>query len=132
MEKMKIEYLVPYLPYNLKGKYILSDVINLSEVHKDEIRDKELCEDSFKFFRLYCKPILRPMSDLIKDEFVMDSWRKSAILFLDETAKLPHNSRQDHIGSLMYSDLLKLFEWNFDVFGLIEKGLAINYNEVNK
>jgi len=24
----------------------------------------------------------------------------------------------------------KLFEWHFDVFGLIEKGLALNKNEV--
>ena len=32
---------------------------------------------------------------------------------------------------MYYHQIVKLFEWHFDVFGLIEKGLAVNYNEVD-
>ena len=28
--------------------------------------------------------------------------------------------------------VLQLFEWHFDVFGLIEKGIAIDINTLNK
>lgn len=29
-----------------------------------------------------------------------------------------------------YNDIVKLFEWHFDVFGLIDKGLALNLNDL--
>jgi hypothetical protein len=31
-----------------------------------------------------------------------------------------------------YKEMQKLFEWHFDVFGLIEKGLAIDINTINQ
>jgi hypothetical protein len=78
------------------------------------------------------KPILRPMEDLRNEEFEMDEWRKNALMFLDETANLPYNSRDSHIGSIMFGDITKLFQWHFDVFGLIKAGLAIDINTLNK
>lgn len=34
--------------------------------------------------------------------------------------------------SFHYNDFQKLFEWHFDVFGLIEQGLAVNFNDVKQ
>ena len=75
-----------------------------------------------------CLPVLRPFSDLHKEEFKMDTWRKEAILFLIETSNLPYNSRKEHIGGIMFGDMLKLLEWHFDIYGLIKDGLAIDIN----
>ena len=38
----------------------------------------------------------------------------------------------DNVLRLEYIVVEKLIEWNFDVFGLIEKGLAIDINTLNK
>jgi hypothetical protein len=58
--------LCPRLTYGVKGTFILSDVVNLKDGQRDESRIKELNSDSLTFFLKYCKPFLRPMSDLTK------------------------------------------------------------------
>ena len=65
-----------------------------------------------------------------KPEFKRDDWRKGPIEFLDETANIPHNSRESHIGSIMFNDITFLFENGFDIFGWIEKGLAYDVNKL--
>jgi len=90
------------------------------------------------------KPILRPMSDLTKEiEFdnasgkitMLEEFQKHEDVYLDEENNLcrkPDGSQKvwciDH---LPYSSIQKLFEWHFDVFGLIDKGLASDINTLN-
>tara|TARA_R110000823_G_scaffold204098_6_gene335158 strand:- start:8 stop:427 length:420 start_codon:yes stop_codon:yes gene_type:complete len=76
------------------------------------------------------KLILRPVIDLKKSEFEMDSISKDAIIFLNQTAYLPYNNRESHIGSIQYRDILKIFEWHMNIFGL-SKELWVNKNTLD-
>lgn len=134
-DNLNSKQLSSYLPYSLKvimeGEKC--NVAWMSTKHIAVIRPYGIGEYKtirWVYAHLNIKPILRPLSDLKLTEFEMEDWRKNAILFLDETANLPYNSRISHIGGIMYGDISKLFEWKFDVFGLIEKGLAIDVNQI--
>ncbi len=125
--KLELRHLAPYLPYKLKGFY---DGENEGiEIMRGLVED-EIITDVDQFELTDFKPLLRPISDLSSDEFDMDTISKGAIQFLDETANLPHNSRESHIGSIQYCDMKKLLEWKFDIFGLIKEGLAIDINTI--
>jgi len=127
--KLELKHITPYLPYGLKYVKIKNNEVETMRSISTEINLIDMgWGDAMQLDEI--KPILRPLSDLTKEEFVMDGWRKKGILFLDETSNIPHNSRESHIGSIMYGDMVKIFEWHLDVFGLIEKGLAININTI--
>jgi hypothetical protein len=135
--KLELKHLAPYLPYGLKTKYILSDVIRLSSGQKDETRDSLLTPDNVKFSLIYCKPILRPLSDLTKEiEF---KGEKIQFNYLLKTVSYGYLGLQPpdlkvienriRSGNLLFEDANRLFEYHFDVFGLIEEGLAIDINK---
>lgn len=156
--KMELKYLKNYLGTGLKGKYKLSDVINLSNNQKDEIRDIKLIGDNVNFFLLHAKPLLLPLSALTeqmedgsvpiykllnadKGDF---EWKfvKGKLPFQDrfeiwtypesfyEEGDIPSQLIESiHINSILsqpYHRIEKLFEWHFDVFKLIDAGLAID------
>lgn len=128
-DKLQLNEIVGYLPYGLEGKYTLSDVVKIAEWQKDEIRDKKLTEDCVQFFRLYCKPILRPLSDLKKEiEVNGESFVPLDRLKLDSC--LDYNVEFNNYFSLLYtiSDLQKLYQWHFDIYNLINRNLAIDIN----
>ena len=138
--KLELKHLAPYLPYGLKTKYFLSDAIVLNEGQPEELRDKLLTEDNIKFVRNFCKPILRPLSDLTKEievngeKFKADNkfWGFNSFKYYFnqfdkwESAFAYLNSRAP------YGLVQVLFEWHFDVFGLIPQGLAIDINTLEK
>ena len=138
--KLELKHLAPYLPYGLMFMRVEENcdrstlpVTWLGTYYQQETNLncnslRDLLNGNYKEPKL----ILRPLSDLTKTEFEMDSLHKGAIQFMDETANLPQNSRTSHVGSIMYADMLKLFEWHFDVFGLIPEGLAIDINTLEK
>lgn len=137
--KLELKNIAPYLPYELK--FQVPKYYNFGGTKTDmEIMEMQSLKGTWIMFYEAnsfhplnkFKPILRPLSDLIKPEFELDEWRKKAILFLDETANLPFNSRLEHVGSIMYSDVLFLLENHFDIFGLIKKELAIDINTLKK
>lgn len=102
--ELKLEHLAPYLPYGLK--------VSVNEG------------------KLQYRPILRPLSDLTKEidhngeRFVPQSKMSHLDLEWLITSK-------NLIMKTNYEDVLKLLEWNFDVFGLIDQGLAIDINTLN-
>lgn len=145
MEKLTIKELAGYLPYGLKAFC----------VRTNEVRDVTLLHFTYDLktvglnHLLYeglivepHKPILRPLSDLtkeithngetfvpmqkLKDENVSNIEFSLNQLWLDQitSAKI----------SILQCWMLQniLFEWHFDVHGLIEKGLAINMNELEQ
>ncbi len=69
------------------------------------------------------KPLLRPLSGLYKT----DGFSLSKMITHGY-----HNSfwgkEKFSVNHLYYHDLLILLEWHFDVYGLIEQGLAIDIN----
>ena len=87
------------------------------------------------------KPILRPLSDLTNpclvdgiipldvfdktgnDKFEYEDLRVFAILRSISDGVVDHG-----VDILPYYVIERLFQWHFDVFGLIEKGLAIDIN----
>ena len=78
------------------------------------------------------KPILRPLSDLTKEievdgeKFVPAielNWSNITTDILSKSINLTNK-----FNNLFAFDYKKLLEWHFDVFGLIEKGLAIDIN----
>jgi hypothetical protein len=75
------------------------------------------------------KLILRPLSDLTKkDNTLIDSWKKQDSFgsffrkFEDITL--------DRIPVLEYRIIVSLLQNHYDIFGLIEKGLAIDINTI--
>ena len=132
--KLELKHLAPYLPYGLKTKFQLYGVIGLITPQKDEVRNKELTTDSITFVLKYCKPILRPLSDL-------DSGNIEGLFYSEWLIEKYHtigienqiNRIEDDIRWINHCDYIliqHLFEWHFDVFGLIEKELAIDINKI--
>lgn len=140
METLELKHLAPYLPYGLKG-IIKNKTVLLQNLNKysletiPSIHGYTYC--SFEHF----KPILRPLSDLTK-EIEIDGKkivpRYTGILCKYEIIMNPDFSFFDGIGSnneiddMPYRVIQKLLEWHFDIFGLIEKGLAIDINTLKQ
>lgn len=79
-----------------------------------------------------CKPILRPLSDLTKEievdgeKFVPFDELKSYSFELNKDRKWSKVVLED----MPYSEVLKLYSWHFDIHNLINRGLAIDINEL--
>lgn len=133
--RLELKHLSCYLPYGLKYKateYNYNNVIDTLYSLKTLSSSDEFGVDGYT--SNWIKPILRPLSDLKKEievngvRFVplvelFGSW---AILSgnVDVMSKVDLNSRS-------FNTTQKLLELHFDVFGLIEKGLAIDINTLN-
>lgn len=141
---LELKHLAPYLPYRLKGiaqyeNYTgeIEEIISL-RVGEIETNFDSITYDSFK-------PILRPLSDFIEEiECNGQKFIPVEILFSVENDELQDFKDFGKIPEY-WQDAVKikpkwydyyqvefLFEWHFDVFGLIEKGLAIDINTLNK
>jgi len=151
MEKIKLKHLAPYLPHGLKmlntksGKII--DVIGLQE-SVSCIRlfttDAEYQLDIWPLI-----PILRPLSDIDKEvnygqqtyavtdlfeigddggyNYEFDNGNIKLIQQLRSMGK--YNVYHD-FNFMPYAVATELFERHFDVFGLIEQGLAVDINSI--
>ena len=135
MEKIELKHLAPYLPYGLKMTW--SDgKINVLNPELDEIDYSEnevnLTLVLFIINKGHndIKPILRPLSDLTEE---ITHKGKTFIPAARMITHGFHNSFWYEIDKFDYRylyamDFEKLLEWHFDVFGLIDAGLAIDIN----
>jgi hypothetical protein len=132
--KLELKDLVSYLPYNLKS-------IDYFDGNK-LIRDITLFNVA-NFFdeTTNAKPLLRPLSDLTKEiEHNGEKFVPIDRLWNETLEQVDNATYDDHFFSsdlkttwispdnvlqLEYIVVEKLIEWHFDVFGLIEKGLAV-------
>ena len=90
------------------------------------------------------KPILHPLSDLTKPikveeyndgkEFVPIEELSDNMLFIDNGLHIEDYFLTSENAGIFdsYRIIQALFQWHFDVFGLIEKKLAIDINILNK
>jgi len=138
--KLELKHLAPYLPYRLELIFLKSgrritmlscffDSDTLHVVDKNEGNEYPLSIWDFK-------PILRPLSDLTEaievngDSFIpidkILSERECDAEF-DFISALEDDwaSADSKMAFAPYSIIQKFFEWHFDVFGLIESGLAV-------
>jgi hypothetical protein len=114
--KLELKHLAPYLPYDVNIK-----IINTNRNYKVNTIKKlsnQLFSDYFLKSATIFKPILRPLSDLINSN-VKDEHGEPIDYEYKSLSLIQLNA---------YYKIELLFKNHFDVFGLIEKGLAIDVN----
>lgn len=111
--KLELKHLVGYLPYGLKVQY--------KSTYNDclKIRDLEIYNVSYSLL-MQDKPILRPLSDLTKEEINMFS--------IDFKVMIKSKKKIDIKNYTTLNEAEWLFENHFDIHGLIPAGLAIDIN----
>lgn len=137
--KLELKHIAPYLPYGLKklktskGNFTCDpDITKIEDVTISSINDL--------FKKRYhvksCKPLLLPLSALtepMEDGSVpIDIFAQ--IYFGGSFSKNLEGLKEEFINNILYSPIgvvsfeivEKLFAWHFDVYGLIESGLAID------
>jgi hypothetical protein len=128
MEKLEVKHLAPYLPYGLK-MYTKAGVWDLV-VYKAQAEYKYGVMIG-EAMNCGVKPILRPLSELkFSKDFILkfggDNPNNLKMCKLD-IDDLVNNG-------LEFETYYGYYEWllenHFDVFGLIDKGLAIGHNLV--
>lgn len=132
MEKLEAKHISSYLPYGLKTIYLLSDVVGI--IYKDEIRYKKLTTDNASFVLNYCKLVLRPLSDLTRSELEKQGyWHHIDWLTHELQTSIKKNGvkgLEKHINEAPYEMIVYLLSRHYDIFGLIDKGLAVSYSEI--
>ena len=127
--KLELKHLAPYFPYGFKA-YDKSAITGKG--YEREIKASNIMV--FIDNDINAKPILRPLSDLIKEiecngnKFTPNNHPRFKI-FINEDMDWFIDNCPFFVD---YGQVQKLFEWHFDVFGLIDKGLAIDINTLNK
>ena len=128
--KLELKHLAAYLPYNLKVTF------EHDEEHTHDLvglnynwQGVDLISEFGDFGRAeikLVKPMVRPLSQLEKEiEYNGGSfvpYRK-----LHDITDFHHTplTVEKYPTEMPYDVVEKLFEWHFDVFGLIDKGLAV-------
>lgn len=173
MEKLTIEQLAPYLPYELKVNLTrrLFERNNVGLMgctfgYNDTTNEHWIYRENVTYGIYDIKPILRPLSDLTKEiTHNGETFVPMEKLCNDFCGRTPCNAEFGTTKILMHADngsalkwwfvyhrnkmtfelsddnkdmtthvlpqyqmFQKLHEWHFDVFGLIDKGLAVDYN----
>ena len=143
MKKLTIAHLAPYLPYGIKGYFLsIFDIVTGFDNDFKIISSLDVGNCLITDF----KPLLRPLSDLTKEiEHNGEKFVPFGFIFeLCEEYASRHPNRKilDNAAngwaicnrlkpeSLSYTSFKMLLEWHFDVFGLIENGLAIDINTI--
>lgn len=151
MEKLELKHLAPYLPYGLKimtfSNYRPSEIICNYGIRNCSDYPITTYEDGKSFGRMLSeiKPILRPLSDLFKlidwgnnsDPYMIGYKYGVEKVFEDGEEFYANEHYADYCESpKCYTNITSfdwwLFEHHFDVFGLIDKGLAIDINTLGK
>ena len=131
MKTLELKHLAPYLPYGLKMIYVhtnkigqISNIYTLGSGYNDDDIKISIDYSEGEHIWMY-KPILRPLSDLTKE---IESDGEKIV----PRSKFIGNPLDYKILENSYNVIQKLLEWHFDIFGLIEKGFAIDINTLNK
>ena len=136
--KFELKHLAPYLDHRLKiqgqthGE--IQELSGLREGIVYTIEGNKLYgwTDIFNI-----KPILRPLSDLTK-EIEVNGERFVPVRILMCAAYKAYDSNYDLLFAtqeptrMPYHIVQKLYEWHFDVFGLIPNNLAIDMNTIKQ
>lgn len=137
MEKLELKHIAPYLPYGLKAISVNTKEVRTVTLLHFTYDANTVGHNHLIYHGLLIDkhiPILRPLSNL-KEEHLIDFYpfTSSDLELIDINEwieELIHMIKGNDKFQLMQFNLL--FEWHFDVFGLIDKGLAIDINTLNK
>ena len=128
MNKLELKHLAPYLPYGLKYWSKEHKSESILDCYRPECFDNEMKTISMEAILRHpdiYKPILRPLSDIC--EFIEHKGEEMMLSLMGYGFPL-HNLVSEEILKMDYETLTLLFKLHFDVFGLIEKDLAIDIN----
>tara|TARA_R110000822_G_scaffold113027_1_gene244100 strand:+ start:124 stop:558 length:435 start_codon:yes stop_codon:yes gene_type:complete len=143
--KLELKYLSAYLPYGLKFDGKRNGWVNFDGSVKN------LCPMDLDGRWEVIKPILRPLSDLTKEievngekfvpNYILNTRFRASSKDLIPYKYDNYNLELD-VETQNYSQKIDLFdgflivqqllEWHFDIYGLIDAGLAIDINILNK
>ncbi len=143
---LELKHLAYYFPYKLKlkGEDGIYTLIELKEPYKTNNKCLLTAECRFEnttrirstvFNRddRSLIPILRPLSDLRKEiEHNGKKFIPKEKLGYVSFDLLYQHLRKNAIHCCYYWVIQILFEWHFDVFGLIQRGLAIDINTLKE
>ena len=153
MRKLELKYIFNYLFYELKLIDLLTKEFYILTIDDNMVSDEISVFDFIENDNF--KPILHPLSDLTKEievngeifvplieltkPFCPGVFKSSLrILSMDRSnyyeigCKDYVHKFNKNIDRVEYSDIQKLLEWHFDIYGLIEKNLAIDINVLNE
>jgi hypothetical protein len=147
IDKLEVKHLSPYLTYKLKlyaGEFFVKNNLDVI-LDRLDMTTKAIDASNLNgvWFIDQIKPILRPLSDLTKEIEVNGKKFVPYDYFLNDTENdwfegniwmrylFEGNIDKLEIGFIPYYVIQKLLQLHFDIFGLIEKGLAISYNDIN-
>lgn len=139
--ELELKHIAPYLPYGLKykvgsvknGTYELIDlgffhIQLISDIENEEVLTRNIDDESIK-------PILRPLSDLTKEIRHKDVNFIPVEFLTKEGFNIYVEWIESGFTDIIHSNykfIQLLLEWHFDVFGLIEQGLAIDINTLTE
>jgi hypothetical protein len=134
--KLELKHLTPYLPYAIRVDYGYARWYSLT---KNTFKLSLLNLSKVINFNQEWKPILRPLSDITKEIKIKDKkfvpCEEEIICHLEMRFNktfdfFDGNGSNENIDALPRFAFQKLLEWHFDVFGLIESGLAVDINNL--
>ena len=138
--KLELKHLVHYLPYGLRLKYV-DKTYTLTGLNTRFLDTRPKTRGLINYNNVM--PILRPLSDLTKEiEHNGERFTPSKVLTKENIGgdmSFPVNGIANYKVENEYERVTVettirvldlLYEWHFDVFGLIEKGLAIDINSL--
>jgi len=118
--KLELKHLAGYLPYKLKGIMYYGGCVR-EDVELGLMDIPVWLNGSYPI-----KPILRPLSDLTKEDW------NSVFVDSDIDNILSIYQSDRHFGCVEYYLVNILLSHHFDIYGLIENGLAIDINTLEK
>lgn len=132
--ELQLKHLAPYLPYGLNylidfedGDIITGKVLGVfsddGEIYLDNHYETNIGNTN-------SKPILRPLSDLTK---IVDKDVRNVYYYRMLKTCFSESDIQDFKNTPLlqrYDDVQMLLSFHFDVFGLIDKELAIDINKL--
>lgn len=137
--KLQTKHIAPYLQYNIKAKFKYSNdkycrkyvIGTIGAIYKN---CTIVCHDTVNATPDKFKLLLRPMSDLIntiehngKNFIPIEEILKHNCFNIKKMSRDEINSYAESVSMfdlLNYRDAELLFEWHFDIFDLIQSGLA--------
>lgn len=126
---LELKQIVPYLPYQLKIKTDKMFKGNpIMELSHENVYNKLSLVSFLLFQQKNYKPILIPLSD-----FADINSKKMCELNFDISTQIDLNElaiKYKHYTSCYYTTANACFENHIDIFGLIDKGLAISVHDV--
>lgn len=146
MNKLTIKEIAPYLPYGIKvfdqwdesdnGEFL--DVHGFDGEHQEWLIYDNMDGSHAVICKSLVKMLLRPLSYLTKEiehngiKFIPINELKHFYGFDYMWSYVCCKQGDFNPGAVCLASINKLLEWHFDIFGLIDKGLAVDINNLNK